>query len=196
MLLKAKNLRDCVSILKAAGGHCKSTMKEKRSTLKLTSKESLGPKYVVCGVDLPPPHVTQTSCFDALHARPRNVQNYHLFCEPLYTKPEANKIKEELNLVVEISKRCFEFQFALLRRTMVAVQLQLISTSANRRWLRLAPPFAKVSVCRALSYVQTDATTPNIVASCCVRVGNGVQTDATTPNKVGTCSASWEGYKP
>ena len=151
---------------------------------------------MVCGVDLPLPHVTQTSCFDALHARPRNVQNYHLFCEPLYTKPEVNKIKEELNLVVEISKRCFEFQFALLRRTMVGAQLQLISTSANRRWLRLAPPFAKVSVCRALSYVQTDATTPNIVGSCCVRIGSGVQTDATTPNNVGTCSASWEGYNP
>ena len=71
-------------------------------------------------------------------------------------------------------KKCFEFQFALLRRTMVGAQLQLISTSANRRWLRLAPPFAKVSVCRALSYVQTDATTPNIVASCCVRIGSGV----------------------
>ena len=151
---------------------------------------------MVCGVDLPPPHVTQTSCFDALHARPRNVQNYHLFCEPLYTKPEVNKIKEKLNLVVEISKRCFEFQFALLRRTMVGVQLQLISTSASRRWLRLAPPFAKVSVCRALSYVQTDATTPNIVGSCCVRIGSGVKTDATTPNNVGTCSASWEGYNP
>ena len=52
MLLKAKNLRDCVSILSAAGGHCKSTMKEQRSTLKLTSKESLGPKYVASGVDL------------------------------------------------------------------------------------------------------------------------------------------------
>jgi len=58
MLLKAKNLRDCVSILRAAGGHCKATMNEQRSTLKLTSKKSLGQKYVVC-VDLPPPHVTQ-----------------------------------------------------------------------------------------------------------------------------------------
>ena len=45
-----------------------------------------------------------------------------------------------------------------------------------------------------LGYVQTDATTPNIVA--CVRVGSGVQTDATTPNNVGTCSTSWEGYNP
>ena len=32
------------------------------------------------------------------------------------------------------------------------------------------------------SYVQTGATTPNIVGSCCVRFGSGVQTDATTPN--------------
>ena len=141
-------------------------------------------------------HVTQTSCFEALHARPRNVQNSHPFCEPLYTKPEVNKIKEELNLVVEISKRCFAFQFALLRRTMAGAQLQLISTSANRPWLRLAPSFAKVSVCRALSYVQTDATTPNIVASSCACIDSGVQTDATTPNNVGTCSASWEGYNP
>ena len=31
-------------------------------------------------------------------------------------------------------------------------------------------------------YVQTGATTPNIVGSCCVRFGSGVQTDATTPN--------------
>ena len=37
---------------------------------------------------------------------------------------------------------------------------------------------------------------PNIVGSCCVRLGSGVQTDATTPNNVGTCSASWEGYNP
>ena len=38
----------------------------------------------------------------------------------------------------------------------------------------------------SLSYVQTDATIPNIVGSnnvesCCVRVGSGVQKDATTP---------------
>ena len=45
-----------------------------------------------------------------------------------------------------------------------------------------------------LGFVQTDATTPNIVA--CVRVGSGVQTDAATPNNVGTCGASWEGYNP
>ena len=68
---------------------------------------------MVCGVDLPPPHVTQTSCFDALHARPRNVQNYHQFCEPLFTKQEVNKIKEELKLIVDISERCLDFQFAL-----------------------------------------------------------------------------------
>ena len=44
-----------------------------------------------------------------------------------------------------------------------------------------------------LGCVQTDATTPNMVAnigSCCVRVGSGVQTYATTPNNVRTCSAS------
>lgn len=133
MLLKAKNLRDCVSILRAAGGHCKSTMKEQRSTLKLTSKESLGPKFVVCSVDLPPPHVTQVSCFDALHARPRNVQNYHQFCEPFFTKQEVNKIKEELKLIVDVSERCLGFQFALLRRTMVGAQVRL--------------PFANVSIC-------------------------------------------------
>ena len=170
-------------------------MKEQRSTLKLTSKKSLGSKYVVC-VDLPPPHVTQASCFDALHARPRNVENYHLFCEPLYTKPEVNKIKEELKLIVEISERCLGFQFVLLRRTMVGAQVQFISTSINRRCLRLAPPFCKRFGMQPLSYVQTKATTPNIVGSCCVRVGSGVQTDATTPNNVGICSASWEGYNP
>ena len=142
MLLKAKNLRDCVSILSAAGGHCKWTMKEQRSTLKLTSKESLGPKYVVRGVDLPPPHVTQASCFDAIHARPRNVQNYHQFCEPLFTKQGVKKIKE-LKLIVEISERCLDFQFALLRSAMVGAQVQFISTSIHRRWLRLAPPFCK-----------------------------------------------------
>ena len=43
----------------------------------------------------------------------------------------------------------------------------------------------------SLSYVQTDATIPNIVGSnnvgnCCVRVGSGVQTDATIPNIVGS----------
>ena len=27
-----------------------------------------------------------------------------------------------------------------------------------------------------------DSTTPNMVGSCCVRVGSGVRTDATTPN--------------
>ena len=43
---------------------------------------------------------------------------------------------------------------------------------------------------------QTDATTPNIVASCCARIGSGVQTDATTPNNAGTCSASREGHNP
>ena len=48
----------------------------------------------------------------------------------------------------------------------------------------------------ALGRVQTGATTPNIVGSCCVRVGSDVQTDATTPNIVGTYSASWEGYNP
>ena len=32
--------------------------------------------------------------------------------------------------------------------------------------------------------MQTDATTPNNVGSCCERVGSGVQTDATTPNNV------------
>ena len=133
MLLKAKNLRDCVSILSAAGGHCKSTMKEQRSTLKLTSKESLGPKYVVRGVDLPPPHVTQASCFDAIHARPRNAQNYHQFCEPLFTKQGVNKLKEELKLIVEISERCLDFQFALLRSAMVGAQVQFISTSIHRR---------------------------------------------------------------
>ena len=47
-----------------------------------------------------------------------------------------------------------------------------------------------------LSYVQTDATTPNIVGSYRVRVGSGVQKDATTLNNVGTCSASWEEYNP
>ena len=50
-----------------------------------------------------------------------------------------------------------------------------------------------------LNYVQTDATTPNIVcwaniAWSCVRIGSGVQTDVATPNTVGTCGASWEGY--
>ena len=29
-----------------------------------------------------------------------------------------------------------------------------------------------------------DSTTPNMVGSCCVRVGSGVRTDATTPNIV------------
>ena len=53
----------------------------------------------------------------------------------------------------------------------------------------------------SLSYVQTDATIPNIVGSnnvesCCVRVGSGVRKDATTPNNVGTCSALWEGSNP
>ena len=132
MLLKAKNLRDCVSILRAAGGHCKSTMKEQRSTLKRTSEKSLGPKYVVC-VDLQPPNVTKASSFDALHARPRNVQNYHQFCEPLFTKQVVNKIKEELKLIIEIPERCLDFQFALLRRTMEGAQVQFISTSINRR---------------------------------------------------------------
>ena len=143
MLLKAKNLRDCESILSAAGGHCKATMKEQRSTLKLTSEKSLGPKYVVCGVDLPSSYVTKASCFDALHARPRNVQNYHQSCEPLFTKQGVNKIKEELKLIVEISERCLDFQFALLRSAMVGAQVQFISTSIHRRWLRLAPPFCK-----------------------------------------------------
>ena len=132
MLLKAKNLRDCVSILRAAGGHCKSTMKEQRSTLKLTSEKSLRPKFVVC-VDLQPPYVTKASCFDALHARPRNVQNYHQFCEPFFTKQRVNKIKEELKLIVEISERCLDFQFAVLRSAMVGAQVQFISTSIHRR---------------------------------------------------------------
>ena len=39
------------------------------------------------------------------------------------------------------------------------------------------------------SYVQTDALTPKIVGSCCVRVGSDVQTDGTTLKNVGTCSA-------
>ena len=54
---------------------------------------------------------------------------------------------------------------------------------------------------RVGSGVQTDATTPNIVAptmlgvvACCV--GSGVQKGATTPNKFGTCSASGEEYNP
>ena len=45
-----------------------------------------------------------------------------------------------------------------------------------------------------LSYVQTDATTPNFVGptmnnvgSCCITASSGVQTDASTPNNVGTC---------
>ena len=33
------------------------------------------------------------------------------------------------------------------------------------------------------------------VGSCRVHLGSGAQTDATTPNIVATCSASWEGYK-
>ena len=52
----------------------------------------------------------------------------------------------------------------------------------------------------SLGCVQTDATTPNFVATTCsellLRVGSGVQTDATTPNNVGTRGASWEGYNP
>ena len=44
------------------------------------------------------------------------------------------------------------------------------------------------------SYEQTDALTPKIVGSCCVRVGSDVQTDGTTLKNVGTCSALWEGY--
>ena len=54
-----------------------------------------------------------------------------------------------------------------------------------------------------LSYVQTDATTPNFVGpimnnvgSHCVSASSGVQTDASTPNNVGTYTASWEGYNP
>ena len=44
---------------------------------------------------------------------------------------------------------------------------------------------AKFETGQTFSYVQTGATTSNIVGSCCVRVGSGVQTDATTPNNVG-----------
>ena len=50
------------------------------------------------------------------------------------------------------------------------------------------------------SYVQTDATAPNIVGptmlGVVVRVGSGGQTDPTTPSNVGTCSALWDGYNP
>ena len=52
-----------------------------------------------------------------------------------------------------------------------------------------------------LSYVQKEATTPNIVGPIMLgvdctrvvtRVGSGMQTDAVTPVNVGTCSASLE----
>ena len=36
-------------------------------------------------------------------------------------------------------------------------------------------------------------TAPNIVGSCCVRVGSSAQTDATIPSNVGSYSASGEG---
>ena len=140
---------------------------------------------MVCGVDLPSPHVTQASCFDALHARPRNVQNYHLFCEPLYTKPEENKVKEELKILVtvEISERCLDFQFALLTCTMVGAQVQFISTSARRSRLRLAPPLCK---CFGLQVVKLPANGRNSSQhcwSCCVRVGSGAESDVTKKEK-------------
>ena len=44
---------------------------------------------------------------------------------------------------------------------MVGAQVQFIPTSINRRCLRLAPPFCKRFDMQPLSYVQTEATTPN-----------------------------------
>ena len=64
-----------------------------------------------------------------------------------------------------------------------------------------------ISICKGLhsfwvlSYVQTDATTPNIGRPIMLGVVASVlavvcKRDATTPDNVWTCSPSWEGYNP